>query len=95
MSATNINICIDSEIESQAHDIFAAMGLDMSAAVNIFLKQTVKQHTIPFDLKDKWLPKDQRRAILRSLVGSINDPTLVEPAEVEYESPKDWEVMDQ
>ena len=53
MSATNINIWIDSEIESQAQAVFAAMGFDMSTAINIFLKQTVQQHCIPFDITDK------------------------------------------
>ena len=44
---------------------------------------------------NKLLPKERRLAILRSLLGSIDDPTFVEPAEVEYESPKDWELMGQ
>ena len=39
--------------------------------------------------------EENRRSVLRSLIGSIDDPTFVEPAEVEYESPKDWELMDQ
>ena len=38
--------------------------------------------------------KDKRREVLRSLYGSIDDPTFVEPPEVEYESPRDWELMD-
>ena len=42
-----------------------------------------------------FLSKDKRRAILRSLYRSINDPALVEPAEIEFESPKEWELMDQ
>jgi len=41
------------------------------------------------------LSKDERRTILRSLYGSINDSTFVEPAEIEFESPKEWEFMDQ
>ena len=40
-------------------------------------------------------PKDKRRAILRSLYNSINDPTFVEPLEIENESHKEWELMDQ
>ena len=38
--------------------------------------------------------KDKRREILRSLYGSIDDPTFVEPPEVVHESPKDWGLMD-
>ena len=41
-------------------------------------------------------PKDKRRAILRSLYNSINDSTFVEPLEIEeFESHKEWELMDQ
>jgi len=41
------------------------------------------------------LSKDKRRAILRSLYNSINDPTFVKPLEVEFESHKEWELMNQ
>ena len=48
MSTTNINICIDNEIKAQAQDVFASLGLDMNSAIDIFLRQTVQQHSIPF-----------------------------------------------
>jgi len=48
MSTTNINICIDSEIKNQAQDVFASLGLDMTSAIDIFLRQAVQQHSIPF-----------------------------------------------
>jgi len=48
-----------------------------------------------FSEPENFHTKDKRREILRSLYGSINDPTLVEPPEVEYESPRDWELLDQ
>ena len=48
MTATNLNICIDSELESQAKDVLASLGLDMSEAINIFLQQTIRQRSIPF-----------------------------------------------
>ena len=48
MSVTNINISVDSELRDQAQSIFASMGLDMSSAIDIFLRQSVQQHSIPF-----------------------------------------------
>ena len=48
MSVANINICVDSEIEAQAQEVFTALGLDMSTAVNIFLRQAIRQHGMPF-----------------------------------------------
>jgi hypothetical protein len=36
MSATHINIRIDREIKAQAQDVFSALGLNMTTAINIF-----------------------------------------------------------
>jgi DNA-damage-inducible protein J len=48
MSMTNINIRVDSNIKSQAQDVLALLGLDMTTAINIFLRQMIRQHGIPF-----------------------------------------------
>lgn len=48
MSTTNINIRVDSEIKSQAQEVFSSLGLDMTTAINIFLRQSIRQHGIPF-----------------------------------------------
>jgi len=48
MSTANINISVDSEVEAQAQEMFKSLGLDMSTAINIFLRQAIRQHGIPF-----------------------------------------------
>ncbi|MCL2433962.1 MAG: type II toxin-antitoxin system RelB/DinJ family antitoxin [Clostridia bacterium] len=48
MAASNINIRTDSEIKNKAQEIFAMLGLDMTTAVNLFLRQTVRMNDIPF-----------------------------------------------
>lgn len=50
MSTTNLNIRTDSEIKSAAEKIFEELGLSMSSAVNIFLRQTIREKGIPFAL---------------------------------------------
>lgn len=50
MSATNLNIRTDSEIKNAAEKIFEELGLNMSSAVNIFLRQTIREKGIPFAL---------------------------------------------
>ena len=50
MATTTINVRTDSEIKSAAQVIFASLGLDMSTAINMFLRQTVRQNDIPFVL---------------------------------------------
>ena len=53
MTATNLNISIDSELEAQAKDVLASLGLDITEAINIFLQQTIRQHSIPFAIPDE------------------------------------------
>ena len=50
MQTTNINIRTDSEIKAKAQEIFATLGMDMTTAVNLFLRQTVRMNDIPFIL---------------------------------------------
>jgi DNA-damage-inducible protein J len=56
MSVTNINIRTDSEIKAKAQEIFAMMGLDMTTAINLFLRQTVRMNDIPFVLTTREAP---------------------------------------
>ena len=39
---------------------------------------------------------EERRAIVNSLIGSIDDPTFVEPPELDFkdDAPRNWELMD-
>jgi DNA-damage-inducible protein J len=50
MSTTNINIRIDSQIKNAAQEVFATLGLDMTTAINIFLRQSIRQNGIPVPL---------------------------------------------
>lgn len=47
----NINIRTEENVKREATQIFNALGLDMSSAVNIFLRKTIMQQGIPFELK--------------------------------------------
>lgn len=51
MADTNINIRTDREIKAAAEKIFDELGLNMTTAVNIFLRQTIRENGIPFELK--------------------------------------------
>ena len=50
MSATNLNIRTDKDVKEQAEQIFAELGLNMTTAVNLFLRTAIRKHGIPFDL---------------------------------------------
>ena len=47
---TNLNIRIDKELKEQAEIFFGELGLNMSSAFNIFVRQSLRQGKIPFEL---------------------------------------------
>lgn len=51
MSATNLNIRTDKEIKNQAEEIFNELGLNMTTAINMFLRNVVREYGLPFELK--------------------------------------------
>lgn len=51
MSTTNINVRIDSELKKSAEKLFNDLGLNMSAAITMFLKSAVSHDGIPFEVK--------------------------------------------
>ncbi len=50
-STTNLNIRVDEELKRKAEALFAELGLNMSTAMNIFLRHAVRYGGIPFDLR--------------------------------------------
>ena len=50
MATTSMNIRMDSEVKKQAQELFSHFSLDMTTAINMFLKQAIRQQGIPFDL---------------------------------------------
>lgn len=48
---TNLNIRTDKEVKAAAEKIFEALGLNMTTAVNIFLRQSIRENGIPFALR--------------------------------------------
>ena len=53
MSTTSMNIRTDSEIKRQAEELFSEFGLNMTTAVNMFLRQVVRNQAIPLELSLK------------------------------------------
>jgi DNA-damage-inducible protein J len=51
MPTTNLNFRIDADLKRQAEQIFTELGLTMSTALTVFLRQTVRSNGIPFELR--------------------------------------------
>lgn len=49
--SVSMNIRMDETTKRQAQQLFAEFGLDMTTAINMFLKQSVREQKIPFELR--------------------------------------------
>ena len=48
MPPVSTNIKIDPAIKQQSQEVLESFGLSLSAAVNIFLRQVIREQAIPF-----------------------------------------------
>ena len=51
MTTTNLNIRTDKDIKDQADRFFSELRLNMTTAINMFLRATIRENGIPFSLK--------------------------------------------
>ncbi len=63
---TTISIRVDEDVKKRASELFSDLGLDLSAAVNMFLRQAIMRDGIPFDVKRE-IPNAQTLAALAEL----------------------------
>ncbi len=51
MPNTTLTIRVDSEIKQQVQSILSDIGLDMTSAINVYLRKIIQHEGIPFELK--------------------------------------------
>lgn len=48
MAAVSTNIKIDPVLKQESQELFESFGLSLSSAINMFLRQAVREQAIPF-----------------------------------------------
>lgn len=51
MEVTNLNVRVDKEVKANAEAIAAALGMNLSTAVNIFLRRMIACEGMPFEVR--------------------------------------------
>lgn len=74
MATTNLNIRTEKAIKDQAESIFNELGINMTTAVNMFLRTAIREHGIPFELKLD-VPNDSTAAAIEEGRKLTADPT--------------------
>ena len=56
MANTNVTIRMDEELKKEADALFDALGMSLTTAINVFVRQAVREGRIPFEVTTK--PQD-------------------------------------
>ncbi len=70
MPNTNINIRMDADLKAQADELFSDLGLNMTTAVNMFVRQAIRQQGIPFTVTRA--PNAETRAAMQDTLEGNN-----------------------
>ena len=65
-STTNISIRMDSDLKTQADALFSELGMNLSTAFNIFVRQSLREGRIPFEISLNQPNKETIAAMLEA-----------------------------
>lgn len=71
MATTNMSIRMDTELKKQAETMLSDMGLNMTTAMNLFLRQVVRQGRIPFEIATD-IPNGETLAAMKEMDDMIS-----------------------
>jgi len=75
MATVNFSVRMDADLKREVEAIYAELGMNLTSAVNAFLRQSVGVGGMPFDLR---LNEQQRETVLAMLEAEqlASDPSI-------------------
>ena len=65
-TTTNISIRMDAKLKADADALFESLGMNLSTAFNIFVRQALRERGIPFTITERPPNKDTLTALLEA-----------------------------
>ena len=65
-NTTNVTIRMDADVKAQAEALFAEFGMNLTTAFNVFVRQTLREGRIPFDISVNKPTKETIAAFLEA-----------------------------
>jgi len=75
MSNINVTIRMDEELKKQADILFNELGFTLSTALNIFVRQAVREQSIPFVIT-RYQPNTETLAAIEEVQRMKTDPSI-------------------
>ena len=73
----NVTLRIDREVKENAEKLFNDFGMNLSTAFNIFVRQTLRQGKIPFEIYDPFYSEKNQTRLEHSIKHAESGKTTV------------------
>ena len=74
-ATTNISIRMDSDLKAAAEALYSELGMNLSTAFNIFVRQSLREGGIPFMITTE-IPNHETVAAMLEAERIANDPSV-------------------
>lgn len=81
-STTNFSVRMDSEVKKQCEALYGELGVNLTTAINVFLRQSLRVGGFPFDVRIEQ-PNRETAAAMREAERLANDPSARRYTDVE------------
>ena len=65
-STTNFSVRMDSDIKKQCETLYGELGMNLTTAINVFLRQAIRDQGMPFDVS-MGVPNAETKAALQEI----------------------------
>lgn len=81
-TTTNFSVRMDSDIKKQCEVLYGELGINLTTAINVFLRQSLRVGGFPFDVRLDQPNKETMAALLES-ERITHDPSVKRYSDVE------------
>ena len=82
MASTNFSVRMDSEIKQQCETLYGELGMNLTTAINVFLRQSLRVGGFPFEVRLDQPNKETIAAMLEA-ERIAKDPSIKHYSDVE------------
>ena len=82
MASTNFSVRMDSEIKKQCEALYGELGMNLTTAINVFLRQSLRAGGFPFEVRLDQPNKETIAAMLEA-ERIAKDPSIKHYSDVE------------
>lgn len=75
-NTSNISIRMDAQLKADAEALFESMGMNISTAFNIFVRQCLREERIPFVITANCEPNERTKAAMLEAERIARDPNV-------------------